>query len=191
MYQDAFTTFPTLTTERLVLRKHAADDARHMDAYAGDPLIAAFYDGWVPEGRAAQAIEMWYGEPYARMEFLRWCIARREDDRCMGGIYLFLPYGDDIAGRRMDIGYEISPEHRGHGYVPEAMRAVTRYAFGHMGVKRVQAQILPDNLASLRAAKKAGFTREGVLRNFCHYQANGQNLRTMVMMACVPEDCGV
>ena len=45
----------------------------------------------------------------------------------------------------------------------EAVQAVTRYAFGK-GLYRVELLAATGNLASQGVALKAGFTREGVLR---------------------------
>ena len=65
---------------------------------------------------------------------------------------------------------------------------MSRYALEHMGVVRVQAQVIPENIGSIRACEKAGFVNEGTLRNFCHYERNGNAMRTMTIMARVPED---
>jgi [ribosomal protein S5]-alanine N-acetyltransferase len=188
MYNEAFTTFPNLETDRLYLRRHQQEDAKYIEEYLDDPEIEKFYDGFVPSGHVSEVIDAWCGEAYASKTFIRWCIARKEDNRCIGGIYLFLPYGDDIAGRRMDIGYELSSTYRNKGYVSEAIKRITQYGFENMGLKRVQAQIIPENIASIRACEKAGFQYEGLLRNFCHFQQNGQCLRSMVMMSCIPSD---
>lgn len=189
-YQDAFL-IPDLETNRLILRKHKEEDAKYLEEYTDDPEIKKFYDGWIPHGQELSIIKAWYADGFEEHGFFRWCIALKEDDRCIGGIYLFLPYGDDKAGRRMDIGYELSPTYRNKGYISEAIRRIAQYGFQSMGLKRIQSQIIPENIASIRACEKAGFIKEGILRNFCHYQVNGQCLRTMVMMSCIPSDIGL
>jgi len=189
MYIDAFTQFPELETERLLLRKHVPQDASYMAEYADDSEIARFYDGWIPAGHELDFMKGW-DEGYTHQAFIRWCIALKPDDCCIGGVYLFLPYGDDVAGRRMDIGFELSPTYRNQGYVSEAIRRVTQYGFESMGLSRVQAQIIPENKASIRACEKAGFVYEGTLRNYCHYHTPPR-LQTMVMMSCIPSDIGL
>jgi Acetyltransferases, including N-acetylases of ribosomal proteins len=90
----------------------------------------------------------------------------------------------------MDMGYEISTQYRNNGYATEAIKKVTTFCLEQMELKRVQAQIMPDNIASIKACEKSGFKNEGMLRNYCHYQFNNI-IRTMVMMACIPSDLDI
>lgn len=52
----------------------------------------------------------------------------------------------------------------GQGYGTEAIERVTRWAFEAAGLSRVEAGCYEDNLASLRAFLKAGYTVEGFRR---------------------------
>jgi RimJ/RimL family protein N-acetyltransferase len=58
----------------------------------------------------------------------------------------------------VEIGYGIVPIHRGHGYVTEAVTAVTAWALGQPGVTEVRAETDPDNVASQNVLIRAGFT---------------------------------
>ena len=63
-----------------------------------------------------------------------------------------------------EIGYGVRAGRRGRGYATEAARAVSRWALTEGGLRRVQLHARVDNVASLRAAERAGFHREGILR---------------------------
>lgn len=56
------------------------------------------------------------------------------------------------------------PDARGSGYGTEATRLTLGYAFGGLGLHRVDALCLSENTAALRALERAGFRREGVRR---------------------------
>jgi ribosomal-protein-alanine N-acetyltransferase len=43
----------------------------------------------------------------------------------------------------------------------DGMRLVTRYAFDEMKLHRVEANIQPDNIASIALVRKCGFRLEG------------------------------
>ncbi len=58
----------------------------------------------------------------------------------------------------VEIGYGIVPPHRGHGYVTEAVNALTAWALAQPGVTEVRAETEPDNVASQRVLDRAGFT---------------------------------
>jgi len=132
-------------------------------------------------------LKVWNNEAYNPQGMIRWCIALKENDRCIGNIYLFDPQGDEISDRRMDIGYEISTKYRNDGYATEVIKKVAGFGFEQMGLKRVQAQIVPENIASIKACEKSGFKNKCTLRNYCHYQFSNM-MKTMVMMSYIPLD---
>ena len=54
--------------------------------------------------------------------------------------------------------------HRGRGYATRAARILVDHAFTHLGVRRVEAQVDPRNVASQRVATRSGLRREGLRR---------------------------
>lgn len=63
-----------------------------------------------------------------------------------------------------DVGYWAVPAARGTGVVPEALGALCRWAFAVLRAPRIEWYAAVGNWASRRAAEKAGFRVEGVLR---------------------------
>jgi RimJ/RimL family protein N-acetyltransferase len=57
----------------------------------------------------------------------------------------------------------VAPWARSHGYAVEAAGATAAHAFD-TGLYRVELLAATGNIASQRVAERAGFTREGVLR---------------------------
>src|SRR6266568_2231643 len=67
---------------------------------------------------------------------------------------------------RAGVGYWLLPRARGKGLVTRALLLVSRWAFNELGVQRISLLTDPRNASSLRAAERAGFHREGVLRSW-------------------------
>jgi ribosomal-protein-alanine N-acetyltransferase len=65
-----------------------------------------------------------------------------------------------------NVGYWIDEHHAGHGYMPEAVAIVLRYAFEQLGLHRVEAAIVPRNARSRRVADKLGMRDEGTSERF-------------------------
>ena len=63
------------------------------------------------------------------------------------------------------IGYTIGPEHQGHGYAFEAVRAVIEWLFRRKRVHRIAATIDPRNLPSARVLERCGFEYIGTARS--------------------------
>jgi len=65
----------------------------------------------------------------------------------------------------LEIGYDIVRAERGKGYGTEAIQLMVDYLFLSKDVARIQAFTDVRNKASQRVLEKAGFKREGTLRN--------------------------
>jgi ribosomal-protein-alanine N-acetyltransferase len=59
------------------------------------------------------------------------------------------------------LGYRIARCMTCHGYMGEAVEKVISLAFGHFGLHRIEANIMPGNHASVRLVEKLGFINEG------------------------------
>lgn len=60
------------------------------------------------------------------------------------------------------ISYWLAPQGRGKGVATDALRAATNWAFDHLPVAEAELEIDPENIASLRVAEAAGYSRRGI-----------------------------
>lgn len=63
-------------------------------------------------------------------------------------------------------GINIHKEHSGNGFGTEATKLLLKYVFEELGINRFYGFWLEANLASIRMAEKAGFIKEGLVRDF-------------------------
>lgn len=66
------------------------------------------------------------------------------------------------------VGYWVVPEVAGKGVTPTAVALVSDYLFNVVGLHRVEIDIRPENLASLRVVEKLGYRFEGLKVRFIH-----------------------
>jgi ribosomal-protein-alanine N-acetyltransferase len=64
------------------------------------------------------------------------------------------------------VGYQIGEQFSAQRYMTEALQLVLRYAFVSLKLHRLEANIQPENVASLALVKRAGFVREGYSRRY-------------------------
>jgi len=95
-------------------------------------------------------------------------IADANSDRFIGSIGI---NHIDYEERRCDVGYFLAPEARGRGAMTRAIRLLAAWAFDNLPVDRIEVLVQPENEPSRRAAERAGFTLEGILRS--HTIING------------------
>ena len=70
----------------------------------------------------------------------------------------------ELQNRRAAVGYYLAADYLGRGIATIAVKAVLRYAFGPLGLNRVELRCAIGNTASVPVAERLGFIREGELR---------------------------
>lgn len=122
------------------------------------------------------------GEDPASLSSVSRTVLRNRREWKTGEAYVFVvsPVDDErrIVGRvafggvqrgafqNAHVGYWIDAELQRRGLATEALRAAVDFAFRSAGLHRVQAAVMPRNLASTRVVEKAGFRREGVAERY-------------------------
>ena len=90
--------------------------------------------------------------------------------RGSGRIVGMVSISDIIRGsqQRASIGYNAFTESARQGYIYEGLMLVLKFAFEDLGLHRIEADIQPENVASLELAKKIGFHLEGYSPGFSY-----------------------
>jgi [ribosomal protein S5]-alanine N-acetyltransferase len=160
-----------LETARLVLRPAQPSDipllynalrrnADHLRPFLPAPSVT---DRRPTLALATREVERWRtlwksGESYALFCFMRG-EEKGESARIVGRVTL----GRVTRGAFLNsyLGYFVDRDEQGKGLTSEAVKCALAFAFGPLELHRVQAAIMPRNVASLRVAEKCGFRREG------------------------------
>lgn len=143
---------PGLQPPRVQLRRARPDDAKAVWQWNNAPSVRAL--------SLSQADIPWPSHE-------AWFAARLADPHCRLWIVEdgALPTGvvriDREAGGQGIVSIALAPEARGHGVGTLALLLACRRYVGETGDDRVEALILPDNVASLRAFAHAGFQAAG------------------------------
>lgn len=156
--------FPTLTTERLVLREIRPSDAAFWLHHFAAPDVVELtgYEAPADLAAAEAEIEHYCTRIYREGTGLRWGITLRGRDDLVGtlGFYEWIAERD----RRAQTGYDLLAEHRGRGIMTEAMGVVLAYGFKTMTLNRVEAVVDSRNAPSIRLLERLGFQRDAYLR---------------------------
>lgn len=90
------------------------------------------------------------------------------------GFGVFLTASHDLVGRvslsnvvrgawqSCTLGYWLDQSHNGRGYMTQAVRLAVAFAMTEVQLHRVQAGVMPRNVASTRVVEKSGFRYEGL-----------------------------
>lgn len=176
---------PPLEDGRVVLRPLRESDVPAVVAACRDPLTQLYTR--VPRDYGDEDARAFIGGAAGRRlmgETLDLGIAAIEDDRLLGVVGLI---GDRHDEGRAEIGYWVAPAERGRGVATRALALLSRWAVTDGGLARLDLQAALDNTASVRAAERCGFVREGTLRDTWY---RGPRRRDMALFSLLPADVG-
>lgn len=151
------------------------------------PLVAEDFGSWSEVRlRNGEWLTRWeprrlqfQPEPETDREIFAARCSARERERQSGTQYAFGVFVDGrLAGevnlnnvtrgamQSATIGYWIDRDRAGHGFIPEAVVAVMRFAFEDLQLHRIEVCIIPRNSSSHRVVQKIGMREEGVALRF-------------------------
>lgn len=142
----------SLRTARLVLDQPTSADIDLVMTYCQDPVFERFMTVPWPyhRGDAEYFVETFVPGGWASDTEYTWAL--RHEGSFLGVIGVRVAIGM--------VGFWLGAPHRGHGYMPEALSAVTDWMFDR-GAPRLAWECVVGNHASLAVARKAGFTYTG------------------------------
>ena len=176
--------FPTLETKRLRLREIVHADAPALFAVHGDPdSMKWFGSDPLPDLAAATGlVDVFASWRMLANPGVRWGIQLHGQGSLIGTCGLF---SWNRNWRKCTLGYELHPHARGQGLMAEALEAAIGWGFEHMALNRIEAQVHPENLASLRSLQRLGFAREGLLRQLGYW---GNQYHDMIAFSLLRQD---
>lgn len=159
--------FPdTFESERLTIRAPRPGDGVAMN----QAIIESLEElrPWLPWAVDAPSISD--NEEFVRNAAVNWLarrdfvlsLWRKDTGEYIGGSGM---HHVDWEVPSVEIGYWLRTSQVGHGFITEAVNAITAFAFDTLGVHRVEIHCDERNTRSAAVARRAGFALEGILRN--------------------------
>jgi RimJ/RimL family protein N-acetyltransferase len=152
--------------QKTYLRAIERDDLARCHAWMNEPELRATLAQRYPMSLAREAdwIErVTRGQDPSEIHF---AICLAVGDRHVGNCGFV---GIDRDNRIATLGILIGEkECRGKGFGTDAIRALCRFAFEEMDLRKIRLDVHADNAAGLKAYERVGFRREGLLREEVH-----------------------
>ncbi|WP_168582261.1 GNAT family N-acetyltransferase [Gephyromycinifex aptenodytis] len=99
--------------------------------------------------------------------------------RLVGQMHLFgITWGSLCSG---SAGYWVARSMAGQGIAPLCLAALVDHAVYGLGLHRVEVNVRPENVASLRVVQKLGFRDEGVRQRYLHIGGAWRDHRTFAI----------
>ncbi|HHZ00471.1 MAG TPA: GNAT family N-acetyltransferase [Tissierellia bacterium] len=101
---------------------------------------------------------------FKERKLIRFWILKKEDNKLIGNICL----SNIIMGnfRSCYMGYKLDCDEINKGYMTEAIKKVLDIMFNEYGLHRIEVNVMPRNIRSLKVMKKLNFEEEGYSRRY-------------------------
>lgn len=164
-----FEPFPILKTNRLTLVAIGQQHLNDLFRLFGNSEVTRYYNiiTLTQLGEAQKIVDHFQNKVRDGLG-IRWGICIEGSEQVIGTI----GFNNFSKNHRANIGYDLLPEYWGKGIMNEALKAVLEYGFTILEVNRVEAEVMVGNTASENLLSRAGFTNEGLLRQWMYW--NGQ-----------------
>jgi [ribosomal protein S5]-alanine N-acetyltransferase len=147
----------TIRTNRLVLRQLVKGDA--------EALHPIFVD--------KQTMQYWWRAPHNSFEETEAAVALNAEQGDACTCWAITKDGEKAFGwinlreKRpgvAEVGYILSRDHWRQGFGKEALSQIIEHGFQNMKLRRIAADVDPDNISSIKLLRALGFVLEGQLR---------------------------
>ena len=149
MYPPPYLVFPTIFSERIMLREVTPADL-------DDILEISVYDG-KPAASTAEALEMLQRieQDYLNGETVHWGIADKVSNVIMGTCGYYRGFQAETG----ELGCVLRPAFRGKGIMTEAMQAAIDFGFRQIGLKQIIASTSQHNIKAVAVLERLLFTK--------------------------------
>lgn len=139
-----------LVTERLLIRNFRETDGEDLYEYMSDEEVLK-YEPYKPFSR-----EKSYLEAKRRTEDEKFIAVCLESGKLIGNLYFA-----KSDYETWEVGYAFNRNYWGKGYATESLKALMKYAFEELKVRRLIAMCDPKNPNSWKLLERVGMRREG------------------------------
>lgn len=151
-------------TERLIFRKITDEDAimLYENIFNNFEWFKFYYQLPFKNFDEYKNLVKKYKEYYANGNHFRWGIVEKKSNNMIGTIQL---HTKDLLNNNCKIGYIIGYKYTRKGFAKESCKKIINFAFNNLNFHRVEAEIVPENIASINLAKSIGMKFESVRKD--------------------------
>jgi ribosomal-protein-alanine N-acetyltransferase len=121
-------------------------------------LSRSFHNPWIqPPLSSIEYLQLL--EKCTDANFLALIVIDLPTQNCVGMVHLSQIFRG--AFQNAYLSYWASQRFAGQGYMKEAIRLALHLSFGMLGLHRIEANMQPENLASIGLVRACGFVKEG------------------------------
>lgn len=154
--------FPTLYTDRLILRRITIEDAQDFFEIRSNKELMSALDK--EPFKNIEELLSFFEQIEAGINLnksIAWAVCLKDDNRMIGHVGY---HKIDFVNHRAEIGYALLPKFQNKGLCSEALKAILDVAFNQFNFHSLEADVNPANNPSIKLITKMGFVKEAHFR---------------------------
>jgi ribosomal-protein-alanine N-acetyltransferase len=156
--QKVFEAFPSIKTERLVLRELQEKDAEAILQMRDHVRFNEFIPRPALNGREeARSLVARVKNSFSEKKGIAWAGQLRGKGEIIGTCGFNMIDHDNM---RAEIGGELAMEYWGKGIAQESVKAIIGFGFDKLGLHTIEAKVSPDNRGAVLILESLGFEKE-------------------------------
>lgn len=155
------TEFPTLKTERLLLRQFVASDIENVFKGLSHPDIIKYYGVSYQTVEATKEQMIFFADLEKEGTGIWWAICSLDNQNFYGAGGL---NNLNKEHKKAEIGFWLLTDFWGQGIMNEAMPLLCDYGFDKLGLHRIEGIVETENINCKKAMSKLNFDLEGTMR---------------------------
>ncbi len=172
MSRNPYEVFPHFVTDELTLRKIVHTDLDSLyEIYSNENLFQ--YSPVIlkkNKDTVANMINHFERDFNKRKEIFLGISLNSDPDNIVGVAEIF-DYVQDV--NMITIGYRLNDKFWGKGIATKTVRAMTDYLFNIIGINRIQAFVMPENVKSQNVLLRNDYVKEGTVRQGYIWKGKG------------------
>lgn len=155
------TEFPTIKTERLLLRQFVADDLENVFLGLSHPDIIKYYGVSYQTLEATKEQMKFFSDLEANGTGVWWAVCSSDNKTFYGagGLNSLIK-----EHNKAEIGFWLLKDFWGKGIMTEAMPLICKYGFDTLGLHRIEGIVETENNNCKNAMAKLDFQYEGTMK---------------------------
>lgn len=185
MSKDPYEQFPHIVADEITLRKIVTSDLDNLFEIYSNEKLFQYSPVMLKKNKdtVGNMIGHFERDFHKRKEiFLGICLNNQPNN--IVGVAEMFDYSHDV--NMITIGYRLNDRFWGKGIATKAVNAMTEYLLNDIGINRIQAFVMPENIKSQNVLQRNGFIKEGIIRQ--GYAWKGKGVVDLILYSLLKSD---
>ena len=185
MGKNPYEKFPHIVADELTLRKIVDTDLDNIFEIYSNEKLFKYAPVMLKKNKDTVANMIGHFErDFNKRKCIFLGISLNSEPNNIVGIAEIFDYSHEV--NMITIGYRLNDRFWNRGIATKTVKAMIHYLFNDIGINRIQAFIMPENIKSQNVLQRNGFVKEGIIRQ--GYVWKGQGVVDLILYSLLKSD---